>query len=125
MLHEIYERDGEMSQNGVEEVAQRLRIPLAELWGVIDPMPCAGRCDQGIPILVGDQVHIGDEVDPLSPLPPVVERDSEECLFARIREPGLKNLEGYGGYQALEMALKMSPDEVRKTVAESRVGPKR
>ncbi|HEV7175343.1 MAG TPA: NADH-quinone oxidoreductase subunit F, partial [Solirubrobacteraceae bacterium] len=45
-----------------------------------------------------------------------------KILFDRIDEPGLNTLEVYrrrGGYDALEQALKMEPDEVLAQISES------
>ncbi len=88
------------------------------------PMPCAGRCDEPVPVLRGHTVLVGSTPDALeprpSPLPPRVEDHlrggAEECVFASIREPGRNSLEGYratGGYGGLERAVReRSPAEV-------------
>jgi len=75
------------------------------------PMPCAGRCDAPIPVLVGAQVLVGHEATALrpepSPLPPPYPGDTGECVFADIRRPGRVTLAGYramGGYEALTAA---------------------
>ena len=76
------------------------------------PMPCAGRCDDCIPVLKGHQVFVGKQADTLSvqpsPLPPPYPGDGEECIFAEIREPERRTLTGYqrtGGYEALTRAV--------------------
>ncbi len=79
------------------------------------PMPCAGRCDEPIPVIRGDEVLTGLTVDDLkvraTPLPPAYPGDTEECVFANIREPGRASLEGYRsgeGYEAFVSALQDS-----------------
>ena len=80
-------------------------------------MPCAGRCDQPIPVLRGGELLVGTNARGLaprpSPLPPPHPAGVEECVFASIREPGRAGLEGYratGGYEALARAVgEMSP----------------
>ena len=76
------------------------------------PMPCAGRCDDPIPVIKGDQVLVGTDAESLapspSPLPVPNPGGYEECVFADIRAPGRATLSGYrqsGGYQALQQAL--------------------
>jgi NADH-quinone oxidoreductase subunit F len=75
-------------------------------------MPCAGRCDDPIPVLRGSQALTGTEARSLearpSPLPGSPPEGFEECVFAQIRERSGRGLAGYratGGYQALERAL--------------------
>ncbi len=70
------------------------------------PMPCAGRCDQPIPVLRGDEQLVGAPDGTLSahptPLPPPYPGGREECVFAHIREPERRTIEGYralGGYR--------------------------
>ncbi|GAB4139044.1 MAG: NAD(P)H-dependent oxidoreductase subunit E [Planctomycetota bacterium] len=98
-------------------------------------MPCAGRCDQPIPVLRGDRTFVGDAgggmvESPLSPLPaenPALARGErlgafEECVFMDLRKPGQATLEGYrahGGFEGLEKALAASPREVLRWIAES------
>lgn len=91
------------------------------------PMPCAGRCDQPIPVLRGGELLVGTNVKALqprpSPLPPPNPAGVAECVFASIREPGRASLEGYratGGYAALLRALgEMSPAGVIEAVTAS------
>lgn len=84
--------------------------------GDASTMPCAGRCDEPIPVLRGHTVLVGTAVDGLearpSPLPTRVDDrvrgGAEECVFRSIREPGRASLDGYrasGGYEGLEGAL--------------------
>jgi NADH-quinone oxidoreductase subunit F len=92
-------------------------------------MPCAGRCDDPVPVLRGHELLAGVRGDALeerpSPLPAPNPGGIEECIFADIREPGRSHIEGYrttGGYEALQRAIKeMSPAEVIATVSESRL----
>ena len=91
------------------------------------PMPCAGRCDEPIPVLRGQQVLVGETASGMlvkpSPLPPPNPAGSEECVFAHLREPGRSTLGGYratGGYQALERAVgKLEPLQVIETISAS------
>jgi NADH-quinone oxidoreductase subunit F len=75
-------------------------------------MPCAGRCDEPIPVLRGDEYLLGRAGEGLTaadaPLPPPNPGGVEECCFGGIREPGRATLEGYrasGGYAALAKAV--------------------
>ena len=93
------------------------------------PMPCAGRCDDCVPVLRGHQVFVGKQADSLSvqssPLPPPYPGDGEECIFAEIREPERKTLTGYqrtGGYEALTRAVTtLTPTDVIETLKESQL----
>ena len=93
------------------------------------PMPCAGRCDDCVPVLKRDQVFVGKQVDNLSvepsPLPPLYPGDREECIFAEIREPERNTLTGYrrtGGYEALTRALTtLTQTDVIETLKESQL----
>ena len=92
-------------------------------------MPCAGRCDDCVPVLKGHEVFTGKEVEKLSvqptPLPPPYPGDSEECIFADIREPERNTIEGYqrtGGYESIKYAISsLSPDQVIETLKQSRL----
>ncbi len=92
-------------------------------------MPCAGRCDDCVPVLKGHQVLTGKDVGTLSvqptPLPPQYPGDSEECIFADIREPERYTLEGYqrtGGYESLKHAISsLSPEQVIETLKQSQL----
>jgi len=75
-------------------------------------MPCAGRCDDPIPVLQGDHALAGKTAESLegraTPLPPTPPDGVEECVFAHIRERSGTGLAGYratGGYQALERVM--------------------
>ena len=93
------------------------------------PMPCAGRCDDCIPVLKGHEVSVGKQVDMLSvqptSLPPPYPGDGEECIFAEIREPERNTLSGYrrtGGYEALTRALTtLTQTDVIETLKESQL----
>ncbi len=90
-------------------------------------MPCAGRCDDPVPVLRGSEVLTGLSAQALtrrpSPLPPPPPSGREECVFAHLRERTGKGLDGYratGGYQALERVLGgMEPAMVLGAVEES------
>lgn len=85
-------------------------------------MPCAGRCDEGIPVLHGDHVHIGTKPTPESPLPPINPGGLEECVFSSIRTPGRRTLEGYqlsGGYEGLTKCNEVTPTQIIQWVSES------
>ena len=90
-------------------------------------MPCAGRCDQPVPVLRGDRVLVGNSADDLrsgpTPMPIARPDGGEECVFAAIREPGRKELAGYqssGGYLALQRAAKeLSPAAILAVITAS------
>ncbi len=76
------------------------------------PMPCAGRCDEPIPVLVGHRYLVGQPDGTLlerpTPLPPPNPGGITECLFHAIRQPGRSTLAGYratGGYVSLQQAI--------------------
>ncbi len=168
ILHTFHDRDGWLSQDSIRAVSERLRIPLAELYGTVtfyhhfsqkshgkqaprvctgpicrlngadqilqemsaqgaSEMPCAGRCDDPVPVIVGDEVLVGRTVSELqarpSLLPAPPHEKITECIFAAIREADQATLAGYRashGYQALERALlDMTPQQVLETVSAS------
>jgi len=92
----------------------------AEVLGRLDgatSMPCPGRCDDPVPVLLGDEVFTGAELDRArSPLPPPPPDGVEECVFAAIRASVRDSIEGYrasGGYRALPTALEtMRPNDL-------------
>jgi len=92
-------------------------------------MPCAGRCDDPVPVLRGNQTLVGTSPESLrpkpSPLPPPNPGGCEECIFAHIREPARATLDGYqrtGGYEALTKAVReMTPAHVLAVVTESKL----
>lgn len=90
------------------------------------PMPCAGRCDAPIPVLVGAEVRVGRTAATLeptpSPLPPPYPGDTGECVLAGLRTPGRATLAGYratGGYEALTAARRGPPAQILDVVARS------
>ena len=92
------------------------------------PMPCAGRCDQPVPVIWGDRVLVGTTKDDLqdrpSPLPAPNPGGLEECVFARIREEGRATLAGYratGGYRGLEKALEGTPEALVSLITDSKL----
>jgi NADH-quinone oxidoreductase subunit F len=92
------------------------------------PMPCAGRCDGPVPVLLSDEVLTGTSVDQLktnaSPLPSPNPGAIEECVFAHIREPGRATLKGYretGGYDCLKRVLAETPEYLVSVITESRL----
>ncbi|MFQ5690157.1 MAG: NADH-ubiquinone oxidoreductase-F iron-sulfur binding region domain-containing protein [Gemmatimonadota bacterium] len=100
----------------------RLRGAAAVLDGLEGAVaiPCPGRCDEPIPVLIEDRVLCGLSAETLaeraSPLPPPAPDGTTECVFSAIREPGRDGLEGYrrtGGYRGLEAVLeRMEPADV-------------
>lgn len=92
-------------------------------------MPCAGRCDEPIPVLIGHEQWVGEATGRLSrrptPLPPVNPGGIEECIFAFIRQPGRNTLAGYratGGYEGLTRAVtQMQPLDVIEHIRVSRL----
>jgi NADH-quinone oxidoreductase subunit F len=106
--------------------AQELLESLADQGATA--MPCAGRCDEPIPVIQNDQVLVGlrasELVDRPTPLPPSNPGSVEECVFSAIREPGRATLEGYkasGGYEALARCREVSPAEVIQWISDSRL----
>ena len=93
------------------------------------PMPCAGRCDDFVPVLKGHTVLVGTSAEALeakpTPLPLPNPGGIEECIFASIREPGRSSIEGYqrtGGYEGLTKAVQeMQPAEVIELITESKL----
>jgi NADH-quinone oxidoreductase subunit F len=89
-------------------------------------MPCAGRCDSPIPVILEDDVFTIAPTTKLlnvpSPVPVPNPGGIEECLFLNIREPGRKTLNGYqntNGYEALKKAWDIPPIELIKVIEES------
>jgi NADH-quinone oxidoreductase subunit F len=98
---------------------------LARLDGATS-MPCPGRCDDPVPVLVGDKVFTGAELDRArSPLPPPPPDGIDECVFAAIRATARDSIEGYrasGGYRALPTAIeKMDPGDLLDLVDASQL----
>ncbi|MEZ4713700.1 MAG: NADH-ubiquinone oxidoreductase-F iron-sulfur binding region domain-containing protein [Caldilineaceae bacterium] len=92
-------------------------------------MPCAGRCDEPIPVLQGHRVLVGANADSLAHrpalLPPPNPGGLEECVFAEIRQPARATLAGYertGGYSGLRKAVQeMTPQAVIELISESKL----
>ncbi len=89
-------------------------------------MPCAGRCDEPVPVLRAGQVSVGRTLSELdgrrSPLPAPNPGGLEECVFRGIREPGRAGLEGYrrsGGYEGLVKALQQPPERLVEEISAS------
>lgn len=89
-------------------------------------MPCAGRCDDPIPVLMGDRTLVGTAPNALEtrppPLPDPNPGGTGECVFAGIRHPDRATLTGYesgGGYSGLHQALAVSPADVLDILDES------
>jgi len=101
---------------------------LAQLGDGATAMPCAGRCDDPVPVLRGDQTFVarGIELTPKpSPLPPPSPGNQAECVFDAIREPGRSGIDGYqrsGGYVGLINAVHgLKPPDVVQIVMDSRL----
>ena len=96
-----------------------------------EEMPCAGRCDDPVPILIGHETFVASLSLPTpqrrvsSPLPAPNPGGREECVFAAIREPERASLDGYrrsGGYDALTQAAKaLTPAQVIDLLKESKL----
>lgn len=91
-------------------------------------MPCAGRCDEPVPVIWGDRVLVGTTKDDLqhvpSPMPVTNPGEIEECVFRGIREEGRSTLAGYqatGGYEGLKKALAGTPEELVTVITESKL----
>jgi NADH-quinone oxidoreductase subunit F len=92
-------------------------------------MPCAGRCDDMVPVIIDDKAWVGFDKDSLehraTPMPVVNPGGIEECCFSQIREPGRATLKGYrktGGYSGLENAVgDMSPEQVVQIITDSKL----
>jgi NADH-quinone oxidoreductase subunit F len=89
-------------------------------------MPCAGRCDDPIPVLREDSSLVSDGqtlVSKPSPLPPPKRVGIEECVFRHLRAPGRATLAGYratGGYLGLTRFVReSSPAALLKVIQES------
>jgi len=98
--------------------AERILEALATSGG--HAMPCAGRCDDPVPVLKGSEALVVSPDNTFesrpSPLPETPPDGVEECVFAHIRKRSGGGLQAYrdsGGYGALEKALKeMTPEGV-------------
>lgn len=92
-------------------------------------MPCAGRCDEPVPVLIGHEQFVGDAHGNLTrkptPLPAANPGNIEECVFSQIRQPGRNTLPGYrrtGGYEGLTRAIQqMTPEAVIEHIKASKL----
>ena len=110
---------------------QRGALKIVEGLDGAEEMPCSGRCDDPVPLLIGHETFVVST--PLhtlqrrisSPLPVPNPGGREECVFAEIREPERECLDGYrrsGGYEALTQAVeKQSPTDVIDVLKESKL----
>ena len=109
--------------HGGKEILEALRSEGATA------MPCAGRCDDMVPVIIGDEVRVGRSATELihrpSALPAPNPGGITECCFASIREPGRARLKGYrqsGGYLALRAAIEQSsPAEIVTLITDSKL----
>lgn len=105
-----------------------------ELLAALEPsgataMPCAGRCDDTVVVIDGETVRTGRTVAELketaSPLPPLNPGQTEECVFAHVRDSGRHTLDGYrssGGYEGLSRAVEtLGPVGLLKEITESQL----
>ena len=96
-----------------------------------EEMPCAGRCDDPVPLLIGHETFVSSAPFQTlqrrisSPVPVPNPGGFEECVFAAIREPERASLDGYrrsGGYEALTQAVQeMTPTQVIDLLKESKL----
>jgi NADH-quinone oxidoreductase subunit F len=91
-------------------------------------MPCAGRCDEMVPVIIGDQVLVGRDgvlQEHRATLRPAVNPGGiEECVFSQIRQPDRSSLPGYirtQGFLGLDWALQHSPAELITLITESKL----
>ncbi|MDE0200197.1 MAG: NAD(P)H-dependent oxidoreductase subunit E [Caldilineaceae bacterium] len=110
---------------------QRGALKIVESLDGAEEMPCSGRCDDPVPLLIGHETFVVST--PLhtlqrrisSPLPVPNPGGLEECVFAEIRELERECLDGYqrsGGYDALTQAVeKQSPTDVIEVLKESKL----
>ncbi len=109
--------------NGGKELYESLKADGAT------EMPCAGRCDDMVPVLIGDKAMVGLDKDSLvhraTPMPAPNPGGIEECVFGKIREEGRATIAGYrrtGGYTGLEKAVKeMTPAELIELISDSKL----
>ncbi len=91
-------------------------------------MPCAGRCDEPIPVIRGGHVLVGASAGELtasaSPLPAPNPGGAEECVFAHIREPNRNSIDGYratGGYEGLAKAVDGTPEALIELISDAKL----
>ena len=110
---------------------QRGALELVKSLDGAEEMPCAGRCDDPVPLLIGHETFVASvpfqtlQRRISSPLPVPNPGGREECVFAEIRVPERDSLEGYrgsGGYEALTQAVQeQTPTQVIDLLKESKL----
>ena len=110
---------------------QRGALELLESLDGAEEMPCAGRCDDPVPLLIGHETFVANGPSQTlqrrisSPLPVLNPGGREECVFAEIRAQDRASLDGYrgsGGYEALTQAVQEeSPTQVIDLLKESKL----
>ena len=110
---------------------QRGALELLESLDGAEEMPCAGRCDDPVPLLIGHETFVANGPSQTlqrrisSPLPVPNPGGREECVFAEIRAQDRASLDGYrgsGGYEALTQAVQEeSPTQVIDLLKESKL----
>ena len=110
---------------------QRGALELVKSLDGAEEMPCAGRCDDPVPLLIGHETFVASvpfqtlQRRISSPLPVPNPGGREECVFAEIRVPERESLEGYrgsGGYEALTQAVQEEiPTQVIDLLKESKL----
>ena len=110
---------------------QRGALELLESLDGAEDMPCAGRCDDPVPLLIGHETFVANGPSQTlqrrisSPLPVLNPGGREECVFAEIRAQDRASLDGYrgsGGYEALTQAVQEeSPTQVIDLLKESKL----
>ena len=110
---------------------QRGALELLESLDGAEEMPCAGRCDDPVPLLIGHETFVASvpfqtlQRRISSPLPVPNPGGREECVFAEIRAQDRASLDGYrgsGGYEALTQAVQEeSPIQVIDLLKESKL----
>ena len=110
---------------------QRGALELVKSLDGAEEMPCAGRCDDPVPLLIGHETFVASvpfqtlQRRVSSPLPVPNPGGREECVFAEIRVPERDSLDGYrrsGGYDALIQAVQgQSPTDVIDVLKESKL----
>ncbi len=110
---------------------QRGALEIVQSLDGAEEMPCSGRCDDPVPLLIGHETFVVSP--PLhtmqrrisSPMPVPNPGGREECVFAEIRQPERDSLDGYrrsGGYDALTQAVQgQSPTGVIDVLKESKL----
>ena len=86
---------------------QRGALEIVESLDGAEEMPCSGRCDDPVPLLIGHETFVVSP--PLhtlqrrisSPMPVPNPGGREECVFAEIRQPERDSLDGYPAQRRL------------------------